>query len=357
MYNFNLSGGDYSNSTLFILLLVICFLWYQGIGSAVYTQDTFFLLELFPFPFLILLLYFLSTSFKMCQNIYFWSKNDFYVNYYYPHDLGENFFTYFAIDSKPKTNYVQPTLTLNSYPQNLNELKICLTLLLNESLWWCSHNWYRPSNIIRSYFSCLVAFNAILKYDSYSFLVEYPENFLRKALFCNTVTFWLLVFYYRVFMKLPLQPKKLPKFTLSSFINFLKLKLKVLYTNHRVSYETRSSLWQFLNEDFNKSFFFIKRFKKINDLIWQDGFLIDFLQKKVVDKWLRGFVIFSGNLFSERLLFDRVVRFYIDFIFKSISSLTIYEYTSATWVLLINLQLLAFIFLLTSYYSIILILL
>jgi hypothetical protein len=68
--------------------------------------------------------------------------------------------------------------------------------------------------------------------------------------------------------------------------------------------------------------------------------LIDFLQKKIVDKWLRGFVIYSANLFSERLLFDRVVRFYIDFIFRSISSLTVYEYNSASSVLLINLQLL-----------------
>lgn len=53
---------------------------------------------------------------------------------------------------------------------------------------------------------------------------------------------------------------------------------------------------------------------RLNSLMWQDGLLIDFLQKKVVDRWIRQFLICSSYLFSERVLFAVVVRFYIDFL-------------------------------------------
>ena len=46
--------------------------------------------------------------------------------------------------------------------------------------------------------------------------------------------------------------------------------------------------------------------------MWQDGFLFDFLQKKTADAWVRRFVIYTGFLFSERLVFDSVVRLYLD---------------------------------------------
>ena len=56
---------------------------------------------------------------------------------------------------------------------------------------------------------------------------------------------------------------------------------------------------------------FLTTFYKRNDLIWVDGFLLDFLQKKSADIWLRKFVVYSGFLFSERLVFEHVVRVYL----------------------------------------------
>lgn len=56
---------------------------------------------------------------------------------------------------------------------------------------------------------------------------------------------------------------------------------------------------------------FLTTFYRRNDLIWVDGFLLDFLQKKSADIWLRKFVIYSGFLFSERLVFEHVVRVYL----------------------------------------------
>lgn len=85
-------------------------------------------------------------------------------------------------------------------------------------------------------------------------------------------------------MGLEIQPKKKPNLFLFNLYQFLTKKVSQIYSNHRVSLKTRQTLYSFLNEDFYKSFFFVKRFKRLNDLIWQDGFLIDFLQKKVVDK-------------------------------------------------------------------------
>jgi hypothetical protein len=57
---------------------------------------------------------------------------------------------------------------------------------------------------------------------------------------------------------------------------------------------------------------FLTTFYTRNENIWQDGFLFDFLQKKTADAWVRRFVIYTGFLFSERLVFDSVVRIYLD---------------------------------------------
>lgn len=57
---------------------------------------------------------------------------------------------------------------------------------------------------------------------------------------------------------------------------------------------------------------FMTTFYTRNENIWQDGFLFDFLQKKTADAWVRRFVIYTGFLFSERLVFDSVVRIYLD---------------------------------------------
>lgn len=57
---------------------------------------------------------------------------------------------------------------------------------------------------------------------------------------------------------------------------------------------------------------FITTFYTRSENMWQDGFLFDFLQKKTADAWVRRFVIYTGFLFSERLVFDSVVRVYLD---------------------------------------------
>lgn len=57
---------------------------------------------------------------------------------------------------------------------------------------------------------------------------------------------------------------------------------------------------------------FIPTYYTRSENMWQDGFLFDFLQKKTADAWVRRFVIYTGFLFSERLVFDSIVRLYLD---------------------------------------------
>ena len=118
-----------------------------------------------------------------------------------------------------------------------------------------------------------------------------------------------------------------------------------LHLYNRLSYNTlplmRTSVDNFLVKTY-----FIKRYYIINDLMWQDGFLIDFLQKKVVDKWTRKFLILSAYLFNERLVFDIIIKFYIDTVLWSGHRFMIFEFTNVASMLFITLFTLVLVFLL-----------
>ena len=70
---------------------------------------------------------------------------------------------------------------------------------------------------------------------------------------------------------------------------------------------------------------FIEKYYIRNEYIWQDGFLFDFLQKKTTDLWVRQFVIYTGFIFSERFMFENVVRLYLDYLIWPGHSLSIFE--------------------------------
>jgi hypothetical protein len=70
---------------------------------------------------------------------------------------------------------------------------------------------------------------------------------------------------------------------------------------------------------------FIPQYYTRNENIWMDGFLFDFLQKKTADAWVRQFVIYTGFLFSERLVFDVIVRLYLDNIIWPAHNNSIFE--------------------------------
>ena len=78
---------------------------------------------------------------------------------------------------------------------------------------------------------------------------------------------------------------------------------------------------------FQKTYFLVVYFQR-SELIWQEGLLLDFLQKKVIDKWTRKFLIISTYLVYERLFFDWVIRFYVDLVIWPGHRNTIFEFLS-----------------------------
>jgi len=80
---------------------------------------------------------------------------------------------------------------------------------------------------------------------------------------------------------------------------------------------------------FCKTYFLVTYFQR-SELIWQEGLLLDFLQKKkkVIDKWTRKFLIISTYLVNERLFFDWAIRFYVDLVIWPGHRNTIFEFLS-----------------------------
>lgn len=85
-----------------------------------------------------------------------------------------------------------------------------------------------------------------------------------------------------------------------------------------------------------KNALFLPVYYHRNELLWVDGFLLDFLQKKSVDLWLRKFVIYTGFILSERLVFEFIVRVYLDFLLWPLHYNSILETSSVTEMLAIN---------------------
>ena len=75
---------------------------------------------------------------------------------------------------------------------------------------------------------------------------------------------------------------------------------------------------------------FVPTYYVRSENMWQDGFLFDFLQKKTADAWVRRFVIYTGFLFSERLVFDTVVRLYVDNLIWPAHYISIFEVSNVS---------------------------
>lgn len=96
--------------------------------------------------------------------------------------------------------------------------------------------------------------------------------------------------------------------------------------------------------------FFLKEYFLRNELIWQEGLLIDFLQKKTTDKWVRRFLIVSAYIINERLFYDRVIKFYLNLFIWPGSKKMVFEFSSIGQTLFVLLFLLLGLFLLVVFW-------
>lgn len=92
---------------------------------------------------------------------------------------------------------------------------------------------------------------------------------------------------------------------------------------------------------------FIRIFYVRNENMWSDGFLFDFLQKKTADAWVRRFVIYTGFLFSERVVFEFVVRIYLDNLIWPLHTKSIFESSNTSEMLTTTIFLILSLFFLT----------
>lgn len=91
---------------------------------------------------------------------------------------------------------------------------------------------------------------------------------------------------------------------------------------------------------------FLPSYYRMNEKIWLEGMLVDWLQKSMFDKWVKRFLVHSAYLFSERVIFDFVVRFYIDYVIWPAHHYSIFDVKSIA-TLLSFLVLLVFTWLIT----------
>lgn len=91
---------------------------------------------------------------------------------------------------------------------------------------------------------------------------------------------------------------------------------------------------------------YLKSYYLRSDLLWQEGLLMDFLQKKVLDKWVRRFLIHSANILSERFIFDKLIKVYGDFVVWAGTQKNIFEFTNVASLLTVAILPLLLVFLL-----------
>ena len=96
---------------------------------------------------------------------------------------------------------------------------------------------------------------------------------------------------------------------------------------------------------FNHSVKLLPSYYSTNEKIWLEGLLVDWLQKSIFDKWVTRFLTHSSYLFSERVMFDFVVRFYIDYIIWPTHRFSIFDFKSVSNLLVFLLVFIMLLFL------------
>lgn len=123
--------------------------------------------------------------------------------------------------------------------------------------------------------------------------------------------------------------------SISCRFNPFFLPVKIFFLYNSFFFNLKKLKFTLLNNFLFKAYF-ISNYYLLNEIIWQEGLLIDFLQKKVADNWIKKFLIFSAYLFNERLVFDKVIRFYLDLIIWPMHKLFIFEFNNVSNTLFIT---------------------
>lgn len=147
---------------------------------------------------------------------------------------------------------------------------------------------------------------------------------------------------YIVFKMLKLLTRTLPLL----FIRAILVRLKWPTIKLRLN-----SFQSFLVTTFIHITHFLPSFYRMNEKIWLEGLLVDWLQKSIFDKWVKRFLVHSSYLFSERVMFDFVVKFYIDYVIWVSYYNSIWNFNSVSNVLSFFIVFSGTLFMMFSLYS------
>jgi hypothetical protein len=211
---------------------------------------------------------------------------------------------------------------LTSTKQVLNETWLSLTHNLNQLIQYRLHPtkfyykyicYFFPNSLPKNpklylyFYLLLLGFFdfCFLCFTKTQYLPYFFYRFILLAMFPAFITYVLVVFCYRISYNLDLKAPLIKPFPSGKrFVLLVMDKLSNFFYKYVILRQNKIYLCNLTLESLTDNFYFLKKYYRLNDLIWQDGFLIDFLQKKVADRWVRTFIIYSGYLFSERFLFD-----------------------------------------------------
>lgn len=102
------------------------------------------------------------------------------------------------------------------------------------------------------------------------------------------------------------------------FINLLHKKIN--YFLFKISYIINE-----LNINFLQKMYFLFYYYLLNDLLWQEALILDFLQKKIINNWTQKFLIISSYLFNERVIFDVIIKFFLNLFIWPLHQLFIFQ--------------------------------
>jgi len=129
-------------------------------------------------------------------------------------------------------------------------------------------------------------------------------------------------------------------YLLNVILFVLLIQLIYICRKHEIFFNLIKTIQRFINifftnvlNKFLQKSMFIDTFYKRNELIWLDGFLFDFLQKKSIDLWIRKYLIYTYFLFSERLFFDSIINLYLNNLIWPLHKINLFELSNISEVL------------------------
>lgn len=125
--------------------------------------------------------------------------------------------------------------------------------------------------------------------------------------------------------------------------------MSILFFTVNIFVFNSNVFFKFFTDKLEKINITLHKYFIINELLWQEGFYTDFLQKKIADNWIKKFLIGASYLFNEKLVFDAIIKFFINSILVPFHKFSIFEFNSLANLLFAVISVLIFFYFIYAY--------